>query len=387
MFAALIGLGTLSTTTPVHFSALYVSRMDELKVSSSVWPGQSSPENVHALGLKMRYHARYFNPPGTYSVSINVHQPNGFAYTEVGGTILQGWDPALGNPPAGTVSSEWIRYEIGPGSLPHDIPINYLHKQNGKLANGTLWFVFRETHFHDMVETTVVYNAKYSVNKQLLLDASIDSRKAFGQPNDQTWPVSPNQELRNLNFGAWTFRGGLFAGHMPLATGDFSGTGRIQLWVENPVADTFYSTLTLVHLGPPPGNAIPGVPFPGAAVDLHAFAPSGSSSTTEMTATWANRWSPSSSLDSVQFSSSAIDFANWQVTQSSSSSYNTPSAAREKLIVGVDEANFPVGEAAWRYFASREYEAIGWSTLDFPKWDSRPRLWGLLLTQGIVELW
>jgi hypothetical protein len=81
------------------------------------------------------------------------------------------------------------------------------------------------------VMPTVTASFTLNINRISCADASIDTRRGYGDPDrDGAQVADPNSDLRNLNFGGWIFKGGLFVGNMPRSSGDRSGTARIQLF-------------------------------------------------------------------------------------------------------------------------------------------------------------
>lgn len=119
-------------------------------------------------------------------------------------------------------------------------------------------------------------------------DAAVDSRKGYGQPNREgQFPADANAELRNINFGDWVYKGGMFAGNMPTSgSNDRSGTARFQLWQQTANANNVPRMMvaTVYQAGKPTnvnGAMTLGIfaPLPGPDVYIG-----------EAATTWANKW-------------------------------------------------------------------------------------------------
>ena len=222
------------------------------------------------------------------------------------------------------------------------------------------------------------------MTKLLCTEAAIDTRKAFGQPNTEgVLPGNPNAEATAVQFGAWYWRGGLFAGNALWTSGDQSGLARTQLYNDLPVNAPFArATLSLMDLGK-------SSKFPGN-VTLGLYAPATSDSnlgSTESNVNWTTRWStiaprttpgnpPDYSRDpisSITFADSYSGFAycNWPLRVSS----GTQPSLTKLCLAMTDETV----TNRWRYFGSREYQAL-FTNNEVPQIDSRPRLWVVQLT-------
>lgn len=260
---------------------------------------------------------------------------------------------------------------------------------------------------------TNVYNSPVSLTHYNCDDASIDTRRGYGQPNREgQMPADPNAALRNIRFGSWTFSGGLFAGNMAAGSNDRSGAARIQLWPPSNVTSisssatdpdlggpNFY-TLTLTDMDKPAGVSGPTLgAWVREASDTNA-------ASTESTVSWATRWLSITTDDhgsgsgpgtydqdwtmarfirgSSDYGSGQGPFINWPLTLTSLSVFDGADAYDNLpyqlgISVGlVDEAN-SLGATVWRYFASREYAA---TQSTFPKNASRPRIWKVSATAG-----
>lgn len=208
-------------------------------------------------------------------------------------------------------------------------------------------------------------------------DASIDTRKGYGQPNlDGELPGDPNADLTNLNFANWHYKGGLFVGNMPAASGDLSGMARLQLLVPSGgQGDVRLATLSVFDLGSPTNASAP---------QIGLYLPSSSDpnlSTSQATLTWANKWtieprtSPSSPPDDskdpisyVTFSGSGGDYANFPLNRENALPA-TMSLSKICLAMTVEsESSGPF----WRYFGSGEYQS---AFSIFPSNDCAPRVW------------
>lgn len=88
------------------------------------------------------------------------------------------------------------------------------------------------------------------VDKVAVLAQSIDTRKAYGNPNaDGHLPGDPNAELDHVAFSGYRWKGGLFIGCAPYqSTGDESGYARIQVQLPD-VASNQWSGRARSHNG------------------------------------------------------------------------------------------------------------------------------------------
>ncbi|RYG18288.1 hypothetical protein EON82_22815, partial [bacterium] len=74
----------------------------------------------------------------------------------------------------------------------------------------------------------------YQIEKYLCEDASVDSRRTFGESNSQgELTPDPNAPATELNFGSWNYKGGLFVGQV-YPQYDRSGAAKVQLYPNLP---------------------------------------------------------------------------------------------------------------------------------------------------------
>ena len=229
------------------------------------------------------------------------------------------------------------------------------------------------------------------------LDAAIDSRKTFGWPNtDGTWSeIQANAPRRPVNFGAYTYRGGLFVGQMTGGGKDRSGVGRTQFYLstevptENSSGQDFMASCLTAYCsahaqetatGPvtqPPTNPEP----PTLPVRAHvATAESSELSSLSITqkenaVTWRNRWSigetavagealgtatawmSEAEMDGDSTNESFKKLYCWKLTkiQSSGNAWDTPCPSLGALLAH-NESTYN-GNNVWYYFGSKEWLA------------------------------
>lgn len=256
------------------------------------------------------------------------------------------------------------------------------------------------------------YNTAVSATRHNCDDSALDTRTGYGQPNREgQLPADPNAELRNIKFGTWVFSGGLFAGNMAAGTKDRSGTARMQFWPPSNVTSItpsgtdpdlggpLFYTLTLFDLDKPAlGSGLGTVGSPLLGVWGRAVTDANSGST-ETTVSWATRWLSITMEDhgsssgpgtydqdwrmaryirgTTAYGSEVGPYVNWPLTLTSMSVSDGADAYDNLpyqlgLTVGLVEEEEQVSTTVWRYFASREFEAL---QTTFPKTDSRPRIW------------
>lgn len=217
-------------------------------------------------------------------------------------------------------------------------------------------------------------------------DASIDTRRTYGQPNKAgQLPADANAPLREINFGPWDYKGGLFVGNIPSSDKDASGTARTQLYVQggSEYASTYaFASLSLFDQGKPNDSAISG------GFDLGLYFPSSSDTnlaTTENTVKWSNKWNitagdvSSSSTDWSQHpfkvhtltNGNSNDYINIPLTPSPTGT--KPAMALSSICLGIvnEQEEVDTQSKLWHYFASREYQ----SGSTFPRNDCAPRVW------------
>ncbi|HZH97546.1 MAG TPA: hypothetical protein VEX38_01130 [Fimbriimonadaceae bacterium] len=250
---------------------------------------------------------------------------------------------------------------------------------SGALSGGTIHFVLwylvpRYDSNNVRIGYDISYEKRtYNIYKRWCDDASVDSRKMFGQPNvDGQWPGDPNAEKQNVNFGAWTWRGGLFIGNMPWQTGDQSGTARIQLYPQGLSNWSFDGDLqmlvaSLYDLGKPPGLTV-------ATTEVQLRVPSSTDSyfnSAEATVNWSSKWTTGNPTQEETFTSTqALNYANWKVPWNLA---DPISPLKFYLQLKDEEDAISNQTVTWRYFGSREFQSAFPNV--FPANDSAPRLW------------
>lgn len=327
------------------------------------------------------------NPPTKNVTSVSLYVPED-VHLGVTGTT----------PSADQYQSNW--YLIHPPREGGLVPI-HIPTTTSFTLSGRSFFVLQRTDSADFVWQNGQWVGNGSSFSYLRLDfildklmcdsmgASIDTRKAHGQPNREgALPGDANAPAREVNFANWFWKGGLFAGNMPSNSGDQSGTARIQLRTTSPESegDFLFATLALYYLGTP--TDVTG------QITLGAFVPTQqdqSLSLSESLLTWATRWStvaPTSGtgtnwsvnpISKITFGTSqtALQYANWGLTPLSG---DNPWSFKHVAIAIDDETGMnPDTVQAWRYFASRQYHA------DDPTTDKdwAPRIWVLTFDGSI----
>lgn len=230
---------------------------------------------------------------------------------------------------------------------------------------------------------------EYDIEKYLCQDSSIDTRKAFGQPNREgELPDDPNALPAALNFSASVWKGGSFVGNMPWQTRDQSGLARAQIYPQG----------TSGRSGPPRMAALSmfyrgTAPNVTNAVTIAAFTPDSldtNFSVSSTIVTWDSKWdvqprtTPGNPRDAskdpifkVPFASNTPvgEYATWTLTDTTGSSSTTPATVMSAIALAIaDEPDFLTNSSsAWRYFAGDTFPGQVANT--FPNNDSMPRLW------------
>ncbi|MFM9872982.1 MAG: hypothetical protein ACKVQS_05895 [Fimbriimonadaceae bacterium] len=259
-------------------------------------------------------------------------------------------------------------------------------------------------------ETTEVDQQEvyYTVSRQDVSgDAAIDSRKGYGQPNREgQFPADPNAELRNINFGDWIFKGGMFVGNVPSSSGDRSGTSRFQLF--DPLA-----------FSPQDQNTIPRMTvatvfqagktsaFSGA-MTIGIFAPLTTSAQTESNTTWANKWDivPRASIPTngsyeqnkdpwrkfTIADSDPADLLSVSMTKvfdaphvnngltSYKTTWSTPVFPGLCYAMHDEQTLVDSNYSAWRYLADKEFAVVNYNLLPTSFRDIAPRYWRFFIS-------
>lgn len=225
---------------------------------------------------------------------------------------------------------------------------------------------------------TDYFEADLNMNRFNLGSASVDTRKTYGQPDlAGELPGDANAPANYLNFNNWIYKGGSFVGNAPfLATGDQSGTGRLQLYGTGIGYKTaIWTELSMVRFGSPNtafSNSMQIAAYNIAPTDPNYSVPIGS-------ATWANAWNPfaSSALESEPVTlngnspSPPLEYLNINM-QTPATGMN---GALDVSVAMVDEANQVTNSfTGWQYFEDQAYQgSVPLTTL--PISDGVPRLW------------
>lgn len=209
----------------------------------------------------------------------------------------------------------------------------------------------------------VVAQATYNILRANVEAVSVDSRKAYGQPDlAGELPADPNAEQANVNFNGWIYKGGLFAGNAPSSSGDLSGTARVQIYLSSPptLVNPQMEDLVLLYLGCGStfGTDSTFQIGPPAATDPNIGTPMSQT-------TWANAWSLAGVTNPFSLtlgsSTSSGQYVNAQVL-----GYQT------KLVLYLQNESSMTGTAIWPYFATAAY---GTASGLYSASDAQPHLW------------
>lgn len=235
---------------------------------------------------------------------------------------------------------------------------------------------------------------EYVIGKLQCGDASVDSRQVYNDGNEVYNPATViNEAARSKNFSDWTYKGGLFVGKMPWASGDQSGIGRLQLTATSASTDP----LRMVVLS----TFYMGMPAIGeASMAIGAYRPdSGDTnlSTAEGDMTWTTRWESiiaddgsGTSYEEDPLSYLTIDdetptkeYLNFLLTPDTSQAA-TGSIFKTALCL---RGELGVTGPCWAYFASKEYQSLYGGEEGFPINDCKPRMWDIRIPTGTRSSW
>lgn len=365
---------------------------------SAKWASVARPSglsnNVHGLMLTFKRTA-FFNENDNHVVVISIRNHHGFL-SEDTDNLTAGYDPFAGTPPEGT-TDDWFHFTTNTNSYP---PIDVVYcrptPQSTELPAGHIWVVVREDATGAANNTRAIYKLRLDLRKRIVTgDAPVDSRLVYGEPNDEGWYANANGMLRYVNFNPWTYRGGMFVGNMPMATGDGSGKSRSQFWFDALSNDdeTYlqFMNFSVAHVGAPP------IPFanppetldPTGSVDIGMWPgteQSGHTGILEDEATWENKWVLSgaaySAVDLPAWTPGNSNYANFPLTKVVDAAKSHCTNAFQRLFLAlIDESTFT--DARWRYFISKESAHNGWpSNSGFYSQDLKPRQWAAVLGYG-----
>ncbi len=398
-----LALGPAPVFTPERRGWFWLDSSVEAKAAQYITANNA--QTKHTLTLKFNVTSLKYTTGTNTERSWAVKKPHAFAVGD-GSNVTDGYFTNE-TPPTGT-SSDWMHGTTGvlqSVNGQYYVSLAYHDLSSGVLIGGTTFeAVYREKATVGSDVKVYHYHVRLNVSKQLADgDGPVDSRLMYGNPNDTWSTLSANGTLRNLNFNPWIFHGGLFVGNMPLDTGDRSGFARTQLWfpaISGGPNYLQYAHVALAHLGfwpVPSGSGNPNTLQPWRAIDVALWSAPSTETETESTATWSNRWGPTTTANtgylstlgfSAWTSSSSRDYANWSIMTAVSSSAATydSDALRKVLLALKDETQTQTnGEAGWRYFAGKEMGTSstypGGDNTNLPTADLKPRLWVLCLEE------
>jgi hypothetical protein len=377
------------------FTCVKFVKAEEHKSKSSRASASTSPTDKHVLALT-------FQARSGDDWLIGVGEGNDLVNTKIGVKKETGREMDGGL----TVTEEqWPEYEEGPlatflvASLSASGIVEIHLASDDVLQGGTLQVtVRREILVGQQQIPHITYESiTYTVEKLFIGDASIDTRRGYSDPNDESEIGDPNSTYRYLNFGNYTYNGGLFVGGMPWHK-DRSGVARIQLIIGNETQQnehSRYSVLSMFYLGRPEGDRA------NAFITIGAYLPKANDSNLDVSEsgmTWENRWDINPRVhdpesgdppppDYSQDPTSTRDFGsetdteeyyNWSLL-SDDNEFLQMSLRRVCLAIK-DEGNwYNPYFGSWLYFASREYQSIRTDNQnDFPWTDCKPRVWHIL---------
>jgi hypothetical protein len=315
------------------------------------------------------------------------------------------------NPPTAAVIAG-IRVKLQPGQ---EVTVCYYKPGSWKLPSGVgQVMVTQYDHFQGSpgipagtgLQQQEVY---YNISRQDVSgDAAVDSRKGYGQPNREgQFPADPNAELRNVNFGDWVFKGGMFIGNVPSSSGDRSGTSRFQLF--DPLAFSPQDQYTIPRMTVATVYQAGKTSAFSGAMTIGIFAPLTTTSESESDTTWATKWNivPRASIPSngtyeqnkdpwrkftiadgdqpglLSVSMTKVFDAPHVVNGNTiyKTTWSTPvfpglcyALHDEQTLV---DSNF----SAWRYFADKEFEVVNSDLLPTSYRDLAPRYWRFFVTE------
>ena len=422
MISALVGivLGTAGLPT-VETKSLHLF-LEQAQETGSLLTGQST--FGHVLYLTFRHYGRKYGDADECDPMLAIRSP-GVVHALGGQTdpeIHSGFDHDTGNTdPSGTWTHVHLASMGVPGESGQTLQVYIGVDQGESLDPESLGIAYIERARYGSSWSRYYYLADYRIYKQEADgDGPIDSRFMYGAYNDTWDTIDPNGELRNPIFNPWSFRGGLFVGSMAHETGDRSRTARTQLWfpalsgqyAEHDLENVACAHVSLFHLGfwpIPPTENIPNDtdlrPWLGLDDGISLYAGPSSTSVTESTANWGNKWSPGTTgydndtfgaWDPTSSGSSKRDYMNWQFTTAAKNTEGTdvsvtyPGDALRRVILMLkgESSVESAGVSRWRYFVSKEGSAgpfPGGDNSYICYDDADPRLWVYCLANGTTH--
>lgn len=398
-----LGNTNLATDPRDRDSAFFLRLVDESRSHNVTRPGVQ----VSAHALKLTF-ARpdYFIEGETQGQVISIRNHHGFAADT--DDVHSGFDDQAGTPPEGS-DTDWIHFEVDTVA-PSPVVVFYCrpNSEATELPGGYIWIVVREdadVGTDPVVRRRGIYHLRIDLRKRIVTgDGPIDTRLVYGEPNDDGWYANANGMLRYVNFNPWIYKGGLFVGNMPMATGDGSGKARSQFWFEELDEDDEdhlqFMNFSLAHAGAPPMSteSLPSNLNHKGEVRIGLWAgieQEGHTGVTESTATWENRWEltgdpwPTGTPGGILFPewnppTTPLNYTNFPlsvVNQDTGGMTHKTNAFDRLFLALVDESTF--SDARWRYFISKESAHNGWpANSGFYSQDLKPRQWAAVLGYG-----
>lgn len=364
----------LSGSTWGSWPTRHVARFNmQTATVSSTGTIQDSANVTQTLTLlSAGYVVAIANPNGigmvTGSSSTNYHSGN---------VVVTGKDSS-GAP----IFAAGVSVDVAPGTVvPLDLPAT--GTISSATANSSLTLVetwkYHDTNHGDVTFTDTTYWVRtLSYAKDMCGDASIDTRKAYSNPDQSGhYPGDANGSLRPINFGSWIYSGGLFVGNIAYLNNDQSGTARIQLWDSTSAGSGTFEAccISLFDMGVPNRPYVTG----NFTVGFYGITGSTNSTVTESQATWDLKWpvdTTGTAISTVTFPTPTGDYKDYQT-------WNVPSgsASGHYVLAIAHDEDGTGGGGIWRYLASKEYQGDH-SGDAFPICDSAPRVWMITSTEG-----
>lgn len=444
-------LGTLQTPPPNETSFSYLGSMEHWPVRfvrGNEYKAVESKRNdsgtivtstKHVLSLSLRL-ASSADENGNYSLEVvdqgsggggstyDIRNYPGYVWVDVASPAeMSALDTGAGTGPvaATTNMGSVLRFRLNSGK---EAKINLAAATD--LSGGSIqlriYYPAQVVTYNSQTQTydyswnySVVHPVDYTfgVTKNAMSDASIDTRKLYGQANRAGQVIAdPNTEPRNNNFGDWVFKGGLFVGNVSSTGKDRSGLARAQFWTGLDTSLPMLAVASTFCMGSPSSYT--------EDLTIGVFAPLDNDSNltkTEANATWATRWSITprpevpqnetkspdkdpirkrtlTSSSANEYVSTTLSLVKDKLLQTPASNNNslgttsfefktvfeTPHEALKRLVYAIhyEEAFAGLGYQGWKYFASKETAA---DATAFPLRDAAPRLWLVNLTSSAAS--
>lgn len=400
MISSIIGFSALVSTfalVPSVESFRYVS-IREVEAQDSIRRSLSSSSlsteinDYHVVEVKIKLTPESgYSQPSTYLGQTVTHEELRLAIKAPAFVPYGLADPAAGPWPPGT-SDHCISGDVtNSAEITFYAPMHATQATGASASTSVSWKLYMRRYNGSTVIGDDSYEVTANIYKYECDDASIDSRRSYGQPN--TEGILPgadaNAPYRAINFGDYRFKGGLFVGKTS-GSPDRSRTARLQLWPQGvtSLTDVKAACVSVFALNQPTG-------FTGTQ-SYGAYVPKTDSANltqTELTATWEKGWtidpavSGSSGDDRTQTHHFALDVLSiptgdqnhiwsWNLTYPSSVTDLVPPKVGSAVCIALADESSSYAYT-WRYFASKEYIAALPSSSPynaFPANDARARL-------------